>query len=110
MKNIFGDLPPSKYKIGSGKNVFADESARLSLDCAICGAMSLSDQISAQRAGAHSVSTRPLTDANYDEDDSVAVDPSVDLLDKFERAQAITDQISYRTRKHREDKLKNLDV
>lgn len=76
----------------------------------IDGCQSLSRMIRIQRAGGVAVKVRQLSDSDYDEDDSTVVDPSIDNLDKFERAQALSDQISYRMRKQKEDKLKNLEV
>lgn len=70
------------------------------------GVKSLSDQIRSFRAGGLPLGTRELGDGNYDEDDSIDVDPSINPgLDRFERSEAIADMISSRMARKHKDKL-----
>lgn len=70
------------------------------------GVRSLSDQIRSFRAGGLPLGSRELGDGNYDEDDSIEVDPSVDPgLDRFEKSEAIAGMISSRMAKKHKEKL-----
>lgn len=73
----------------------------------LSGGFPLSEEIRIMRNGGHSVQTRQLGDTNYDEDDVKTVDPPVDSLDKFERAQAITDQIPERVESRKKEQYPN---
>lgn len=80
-------------------------------DDLIHGVKSLSDQIRSFRAGGLPLGQRELSDSNYDEDDSVDIDPSIEPgLDRFERQVAITDRISERMRKKHKEKLEKAEV
>lgn len=76
----------------------------------ILGAVPLNRQIEIMRAGGHAVPTRQLGDTNYDEDDVYTVDPSVDKLDRFERAEAIASVISDRIAAKKMNKLEKAEV
>lgn len=77
----------------------------------IDGVRTLRDQIASYRAGGLKSGVRQLSDSNYDEDDQAAVDPSSQFgLDRFERATAITDQISDRMSRKKREKLDHAEV
>lgn len=80
-------------------------------DQLICGVKTLSDQIRTMRHGGLPVSSRELTDANYDEDDVQTIDPSSDYtLDRFEKSEEIASQISTRMKQKHDEKLKHAEV
>lgn len=77
----------------------------------IHGVKPLSDQIRSLRNGGLGLGVRPLSDSNYDEDDSQLVDPSSDFcLDRFEKLEEIASQISTRMKQKYDDKLKHAEV
>lgn len=77
----------------------------------IFGVVSLSSQIRSFRAGGLPLGRRELSESNYDEDDSVEVDPTIEPgFDRFERQIAVTDRISERMRKKYKDKLEKAQV
>ena len=77
----------------------------------ILGVKPLSDQIRSFRHGGLPLGTRELGDSVYDEDGSTTVDPSIEPgLDRFERALAITDQISDRMAKKYNSRLEHADT
>lgn len=80
-------------------------------DQLIHGVKTLSDQIRSFRNGGLGLGVRPLSDSNYDEDDSLIVDPTSDFgLDRFEKAEAIASQISARMKQKHDEELKHADV
>ena len=77
----------------------------------IHGVKSLSDQIRSFRNGGLGLGSRPLSDSNYDEDDSQLVDPSSDFgLDRFEKSEEIASQISTRMKQKHDEELKHAEV
>lgn len=77
----------------------------------IHGVRPLSDQIRSFRNGGLGLGVRPLSDSNYDEDDSQVVDPSSDFgLDRFEKSEEIASQISIRMKQKHDEKLKHAQV
>lgn len=82
-----------------------------SKDNLLYGVRPLSDQIRSFRAGGLPLGTRELGDGNYDEDDSVDVDPSVDPgLDRFEKSEAIAGMISSRMARKYKEKLEQAKI
>lgn len=80
-------------------------------DDLIHGVRPLSDQIRSFRNGGLGLGVRPLSDSNYDEDDSQIVDPSSDFgLDRFEKSEEIASQISTRMKQKHDEKLKHAEV
>lgn len=80
-------------------------------DQMIHGVKPLSDQIRSLRNGGLGLGVRPLSDSNYDEDDSQAVDPSSEFgLDRFEKSEEIASQISTRMKRKHDEKLKHAEV
>lgn len=80
-------------------------------DQLIHGVKPLSDQIRSFRNGGLGLGARPLSDSNYDEDDSQVVDPSSDFgLDRFEKSEEIASQISTRMKQKHDEKLKHAEV
>lgn len=90
---------------------FSGSCAPTTDDELICGVKTLSDQIRTLRHGGLGPAARQLGDANYDEDSSLAVDPSTDFtLDRFEKSEEIAAQISTRMKQKHDDKLKHAEV
>lgn len=98
-----------KSRVSPRRHAPSCASACVSKDL-ILGAIPLNRQIEIMRAGGHAVSTRQLGETNYDEDDVLTVDPSVDTLDRFERAEAIASLISDRIAKKKKEKLEKAEV
>lgn len=73
-------------------------------------ALSLRDQIAIARHGGHAIQTRQLSEVNYDEDDVFDVDPVMNNLDRFERAEAISGTISERLTRKNKDRLDEVRV
>lgn len=70
------------------------------------GVEPLSKQIRRVALGGLPSQPRELKDSNYDEDDSLAVDPMSQFgTDKFERAEMVATMVSDRVRKSKKDKL-----
>ena len=77
----------------------------------IHGVKPLSDQIRSFRNGGLGLGARPLGDSNYDEDDSLVVDPSTEFgLDRFEKSEEVASQISTRMKKKHDEKLKHAEA
>lgn len=75
-------------------------------DDIVYGVKSLSDQIRSFRKGGLPLGSRELGDSNYDEDDSVDIDPTVEPgMDRFEKSEMIATMVSSRMKKHYENKL-----
>lgn len=75
------------------------------------GVLPLSEQIRKVLAGGQPPQSRELRDSNYDEDDSQDVDPLSEFgIDRFERAEAMTDLISDRIAKKKKKQLETADV
>ncbi len=77
----------------------------------IVGVKPLSAQIASFRAGGLKTGSRELKDSSYDEDGVFDTDPSSEFgLDRFEKAEAISSQISERMSKKKKDSLEHAEV
>lgn len=75
------------------------------------GVRPLREQIRSFRNGGLRTGSRELKDSDYDEDDSQVVDPSSEFgLDRFEKMEKITDQISERMAAAHRDKIEHAEV
>lgn len=110
-----GNLPPACF---SYRNLNKRMSSRprsfspneTTDDQLIHGVKPLSDQIRSFRNGGLGLGARPLSDSNYDEDDSQVVDPSSEFgLDRFEKSEEVASQISTRMKKKHDEELKHAE-
>lgn len=111
-----GHLPPACFSYG---NLNKRMSSRPRSFCPavtmddelIHGVQPLSEQIRSFRNGGLGLGARPLSDSNYDEDDSQVVDPSSEFgLDRFEKSEEVASQISTRMKKKHDEKLKHAEA